>query len=250
MNLKTVRTFLLRQRVLILGVLTFILSGILAGIIINLLSAWLEQVFGQTTEGLLRMLLIGILVALLLAGVVWLLSRETHRWLPLPREMHARPHAGLIALVGPGPKKIFLTKPEDSPASAAIRYHSEQGKLKQVWLITSEEGAPVAEELRQLYENRAVIHIVLPLIRDILDINDTFECANHLAAELKAKGWKEEDVIADYTAGTSSMSVGLALAALLNGFSMEFMSQVAGSASVPLQTGLQGSWVLTKGKVP
>ncbi|MGC8857005.1 MAG: hypothetical protein ACP5QU_09410 [Anaerolineae bacterium] len=240
------RAFFQRHRFTILTALTFLVSVILLGVITNLLSTLLEIWFGQTPQRLLALVLGLVLLTLLAYWLIRLWSRETHRWLPLPREMHARPHPVLIALVGPGPQKKFLTTPEESPAAAAIRYHAGLGTLKQVWLIASYDGAPVAEELRRLYGSRVEIRPVVPPVRDILDIHETFEAVNRLAGELLAAGWKPEEVIADYTGATSSMSVGLALAALRNGFSMEFMSQVEGSEPVPLQTGLQGGWRLSR----
>jgi len=240
--MKTMRGFFQQQRLVLLTVLTFLLSVVLLGVLVNLISTLLEMLFGSTPQRL-SMLVVGlILVALLLYGVIWLLSRETNRWLPLPRELQARPHAGLIALVGPGPNRIFLSRPEESPAAAAIRYHLEKGTLKHVWLIASDEGVPVAEALRDLYGNQVTIRPVLPPIRDILDIPETFEAASRIEDELPALGLNAGDVVADYTGATSSMSVGLALAALRSGFSMQFMSRLRDSASVPIQTGLRGDW--------
>lgn len=248
------RSFFRRQRFVLLAFITFFLSVILLGVITNLLSTLLETILGQNLQRMLVLLLALFALAGLLYLLIWLLSRETHRLLPLPREMHARPHGVLIALVGPGAKKIFYSKPEGAPAAAAICYHLGLGILKEVWLIASDEGVPVAEELRRLYGDRVAIHIVSPLIKDILDMHETFAVANRLAGELTAEGWKPEEVIADYTGATTSMSVGLALAALRNGLSMEFMSRVEGSESVPLQTGLQAGlhkgWSITRRRSP
>ena len=237
--MQTLRVFLLRQRFVFLGLLTFLLSVILIGIIVNLLSSLLESVFGGTLQGLLTLILIGIFVAILLGILVWALGRETHRWVPLPREMQAKPHAGLIALVGPGPQMTFIAKPQECPAASAIRYHLQQGALKRVWLIASDEGLPVAESLRKMYEQQIILHLVLPTIKNILDINEVFEAVRQIAKDTESFGLKPEDVIADYTGGTSSMSVGMALAATRFGFSMQFMSKIGSSESVPLQTGLR-----------
>ncbi|GAB4458748.1 MAG: hypothetical protein OHK0041_23440 [Anaerolineales bacterium] len=245
-QMRSLRIFYQRHRLTLLASLTFLVSVILVGVITNLFSTILEIWFGQTPQRLLALVLGLVLLTLLAYGLIRLLSRETYRWLPLPREMHAHPHPVSIALVGPGPRRIYLNEPEKAPAAAAIRYHLGLGTLKQVWLIASDEGVPVAEELRRLYGGQVEIRLVTPPVRDILDVHETFDAANRLAGELLAAGWKPEEVIADYTGGTSSMSVGLALAALRNGFSMEFMSQVEGSESVPLQTGLQGRWKLSR----
>lgn len=240
------RAFFRRHRFTLLAFLTFLVSVVLLGVITDLLGTLLELWFGQTPQRLLALVLGLVILTILAYGLIRLLSRETHRFLPLPREMHAHPHPVLIALIGPGPKRMYLSEPEKAPAAAAIRYHLGLATLKQVWLIASDEGAPVAEELRRLYGGQVEIRLVTPPVRNILDMYETFEAADRLAEELLAAGWKPEEVIADYTGGTSSMSVGLALAALRNGFSMEFMSQVEGSESVPLQTGLQGRWRLSR----
>ena len=246
--MKTFLLLLRRQRLTLLTFLTFFLSVVLLGVLVNLFSTLLQILFGSTPQRLAILVFGLVLTALLLYGVIGLLGRETRRWLPLPREMHARPHAGLIALVGPGPNRSFLARPEDSPAAAAIRYHLEHGTLQHVWLIASDEGVPVAEALRELYGHQVVIHFVLPPIHNILDIGETFEAAVRVAGELPALGLSTGEVIADYTGATSPMSVGLALAALRSGFAMEFMSRLEGSASVPLQTDLQGGWRLDRGE--
>lgn len=241
------RAFFRRHRFTILAILTFLDTVILLGVIINLVSTLLAIWLGQTPQRLLALIIVLVLLTFFAYWLIRVLSRETHRWLPLPREIHAHPHPVLIALVGPGPRRIYLDEPEKAPAAAAIRYHLGLGMLKQVWLIASDEGVLVANELRRIYNSNEVeIRLVVPPVRDILNMHETFEAADRLAGELLAAGWKPEQVIADYTGGTSSMSVGLALAALRNGFSMEFMSQVEGSESVPLQTGLQGRWRLSR----
>ena len=156
--MQVVRAFLHRRRVIVLSVLTFLLSVVFLGIIVNLFSSLLELIFGQTLKGLLTVLLVGIVVTLVLSLLIWALSQETHRWMPLPREMQARPHAGLVALVGPGIKRNFITNPTESPAAAAIRFHLGQGALRHVWLIASDEGVPVAESLRTAYEDQVAFH--------------------------------------------------------------------------------------------
>lgn len=248
--MKSLRFFLQRQRLMLLTFLSFFLSVVLLGVLINLVSALLEIIVGSSPQRLLLLVIGLVLAVILLYALLQRMARETRRWLPLPREMAAQPRPGLIVLVGPGPNQIFIQNPAESPAAAAIRYHLQGKQLKHVWLIASDEGAPVAEALRNLYGEQATMHLILPPIRNILDISETFEAASRIAQELPPLGLTAEEVIADYTGGTSSMSVGLALAALRNGFAMQFMSRREGSESLPIQTGLQGNWKLTRRRTP
>ena len=236
------RKFYRKYRFSMLAFLSFFLTVILTGILTNLISTLLQMAIGSAINRLAILIVVFIIFSLLLYWIIRKLSEERHRWYPVPREMEPRGHKGLIALVGPGANKMFYTSPEKSPAASALQFHFNKGALKQVWLITSDEGMPVAEALRDEYSKKGVkINICQP-VRNILDITETFTLGNQIIQELPSLELQPEDIIADFTGGNTLMSVGLALAALRNGFSMEFMSQVAGSESRPVQVGVNFPW--------
>lgn len=236
------RKFYQKYRFSILAFLSFFLTVILTGILTNLISTLLQMSIGSDINRLIILTVVFIIFSLLLYGIIRTLSKDRHRWYPVPREMEPRGHKGLIVLVGPGANKMFYTFPEKSPAASAIQFHFQKGALKQVWLLTSDEGMPVAEALRDEYSKRGVkINICQP-VRNILDITETFTLGNQIIQELPSLELQPEDIIADFTGGNTPMSVGLALAALRNGFSMEFMSKVAESESRPVQIGVNFPW--------
>lgn len=212
------------------------LSGFIVPLITNLFSSWLAATFGKTPAQLFQ--LIAILFTLILTlWVMILIFRSTSvKQVLIPRELQAKPHAGLICLVGPGRTDIPF-QPKQSPAAEAIRYHLQHGQLKHVWLVTSDAGIPVAEALRTEYGGQVAVNI--RVIHNFVDINDTYLVVQKIYAEEAPRlKLNPQKIMADYTGGTSSMTVGMALAAANGRFHMEFTSGKQGANSVPIQTAL------------
>ena len=56
-------------------------------------------------------------------------------------------------------------------------------------------------------DKQVQVQLSIPPLKDVLDVNETFRVVERICAqEASARGLKPEDVVADYTGGTSSMS--------------------------------------------
>ena len=118
-------------------------------------------------------------------------------------EVQKRP--GLVALASAGPGI--------SSVRNAIDHH--KGVLQQVWLIAtpgkSEENALAVK--REYADSPPIAIRTLASAQDAYDPLKTYAMAKQIVSEAKQQfGMEEADLIADYTGGTATMSVGLALA--------------------------------------
>lgn len=146
---------------------------------------------------------IGIIVAsaLILWFSVRLFAKGLSRLRPDTGELKQRrpaPRRGLILLVSRG-----------DTCRKAIEYH--RPLLERCWLICSAKSYPVAEELRRAFQE---VQIPEPIV--IRDINNPLEYSDAVndIYEHLPDGWREDDVMADYTGMTAHGSVGMALACL------------------------------------
>ena len=145
-----------RQRNLAL----LLISGLLAPLITNLASSWMEQTWGQTTAQLAQLVAL-LLAAMVALGALALALRTRPQDVALVSRDAQPPRCrGLIALVGPGRRD---DDPMQQAAVRAIEYHlADKGDLQVCWLIASSgEGGsvPVAERIRRAYEERCQIFI-------------------------------------------------------------------------------------------
>jgi hypothetical protein len=177
----------------------FLIGSISMAVIGNEVTRMLEKLVGETGRDALK---IAVGAVFVLAFCVWLLHRWLSRVEPPPAEFKQRPpefKRGLILLV---------SKPET--CRKAIEYHLPI--LERCWLLCSLQSLPVAEALRNEFRSRA--QMPDPVI--INDINNPLEFAdrvNEVYAHLP-EGWRDYDVIADYTGMTAHGSVGMALACM------------------------------------
>ncbi len=92
------------------------------------------------------------------------------------------------------------------PCRKAIAYH--QPTLERCWLICSDQTRNLAKQLMQDYPQ--IIHCdAIHLIQDIYDPMQTSDCLDTIYKTLPI-GWKDEDVIRDFTGMTVQVSVGMA----------------------------------------
>lgn len=212
------------------------LSGFIVPLITNLFSSWLEAAFGETPAQLLQILALFVFLAITLWVLVLLFRRTQRSGVLVPKELQASPHAGLIVLVGPG-RVEAAPGPPRNVAEEAIEYHLKTGSLQRVWLVTSDAGVRAAEELRARYADRLAIEVCL--IHNILDVNETYRAVRAIYDQAQARyRLPPEEIIADYTGGTSPMKVGMALAATSGPtpYPMQFTSGKPNTLSVPIQT--------------
>jgi hypothetical protein len=199
--------------------LTFLLLPLLQDLFTN----WIAGLFIQQPTRLFMLMLSGVVTALIVWGVYYYLSRQPPAQV-VPMERRPARHPGLIALVGKR-NKDFMPVHE-----VALRYHLSNAEaggqaLQRCWLVAS--GGPggtvgEAEDIRLRYGDRCRISIVD--LNDAFDVKEVIACINRLYADLEAEGEEGRDgaegdvplrpdqIIADFTGGTSPMSVGLALA--------------------------------------
>lgn len=209
-------------------------SGFLVPLITNLISSWLETIYGKTPAQLIQLLAILVALAISLWVLVLLFRKTSRSGVLVPKELRPAPHPGLIVLVGPG-RAEPSTGSRPNVAEEAIQYHLNNGNLRRVWLVTSNAGTVAAEKLRDKFGDMVKI---MP-IHNILDINDTYQVVRQIYShEANELGMDPSQIIADYSGGTKPMSVGMALAAVSGKHPMQFTSGTEDTFSIPIQTGL------------
>lgn len=210
------------------------LSGFIVPLITNLTSSWLESTFGSSSAQLIQLIAILVAFSGAVLGILAITRLGPQRWSSFPREMQPTPKQGLIVIVGPGQPDSAMNIKENV-AYHAIDFHHKGGRLKQVWALTTREGAPVYEHLRTMYG--AQIHFNPPLlVKDALSISESYAVVRKIYQELiPAAGISPDDVIADITGGMKPMSVGLALACA-NLLPMQYVTRIPGAASTVIQT--------------
>jgi hypothetical protein len=197
-------------------VLVFI-SGLLLPLVTNLASAWLENTVGVTPSRLLQ------LVAILVAAAVclWVLVTVLGKPRPVevvPQELRPPRHAGLIVLVGKGRADA---KPDDLSHIPAIEYHLAREDaggeaLRVCWLIATagkDGSVPVAMAVQQRYAERCKVFV--EELNSAFDLQEAHNMVRRIYLEEAHKPGIEltpEQVIADFTGGTTPMSVGMVLA--------------------------------------
>jgi hypothetical protein len=113
----------------------------------------------------------------------------------------------------------------------AIEYHLPL--LERCWLICSARSYPVADELQREFQQ---VQFPDPII--ITDINNPLEysdAVNDIYQHLP-DGWREDDVMADYTGMTAHGSVGMALACLAPVRPLEYMQARYDDELRPIET--------------
>jgi hypothetical protein len=179
--------------------LPFLVGAICLAVVGNEITDVLNKLFGDPIKVMLSIAFSALLVLLFCA---WGFKQWVSRLAQPPAEFKQRPpefKRGLILLV---------SKPET--CSKAIEYHLPI--LERCWLLCSLQSLQVAENLRN--EFSAQVKMPDPVI--INDVNSPLEFAdrvNEIYAHLP-EGWRDNDVIADYTGMTAHGSVGMALACL------------------------------------
>jgi len=150
----------------------------------------------------------------------------------------------------PGLIVLMSSKPNDSPAEAAIRYHLQKrdGKsaLKYCWIICTNRTWEFArqmvdrlkqsggEQVRFYYgtdpiedaENSDEVLSLLIPDEKVDDPNHVRKLVEGIYAIAHSKSLNETELIADYTGGTKGMTAGLLLACTKPERSLQYISQV------------------------
>lgn len=116
----------------------------------------------------------------------------------------------MVISVGGTPSPIIKTITEQRPEFVA--FYASQATYK-----------IVSQIIEELDENELKFKSELTLIDNENDLIHCHEKAIEAINRIKAKGFKKEEVIVDYTGGTKNMSVALALASANEGFSFSYV---------------------------
>ncbi len=214
----------------------FLLGLALTAVLGNAIYDWLlDLVPSPWLLAVLALLALALLVAVY-ALIGWLRERLGLDVAMSERQVEPRP--GLIVLVSHG-------QLETIPALAAIRYHDRgerddrpERTLRYLWLLASPAAAPEAgepdpetpstsaanaERLASRYRP-LLQHAEIVSIRDIDDPQQAFEAVEGIYREAQARfGLRDQDIIADYTGGTKSMTAGMVLACTARERDLQFM---------------------------
>ena len=165
-----------------------------------------------------------------------------------PRNEALRKSVGLTLLIN---QVIATSNPEmadfeqigllDSnlvPQIKAVKYHLEQGKLRDIWLITTEDSQTAAAILEKyLYyqhgQSRFDIHRNHRVIQN-WEYNSLWQLGEQIFREA---GYRDDVLIADITGGTKMMSVALAMACVPPKRCMQYMDSQRDWQGNPLPKG-------------
>lgn len=134
------------------------------------------------------------------------------RWSPCAgsrRDEEGAMARALMATVGTG------TRPDADTTRPLIASIENSNPVRVVFLITPESQPLALKVAREVGLPEGSWRLVP--VGDMDDVNGVFRVAVEEIRRLTAEGYAERDIEADYTTGTKSMSVGLALAAVGTG---------------------------------
>ncbi len=126
---------------------------------------------------------------------------------------------------------------------AAVKYHAR--KLEHLWLIASSRTSEMAETLKAEYRDEqktgdVQTHIIVLTNDDIYSHEATEAQVERIYSDLP-EGFAQDDVIADFTGGTKSMTAGMIMACLDADRPLEYVPQKYRTASdgrpIPAETG-------------
>jgi hypothetical protein len=184
-----------------------LLNGVLFGVGLDLLSDYAKQHFHFA-------LAISGVIAVSYLLFTWMVNRFEKRSrmeLTLSQRENPQSRKGLIVLMSPGDRT--------TPAENAVKAHLST--LEHCWVIcgpdrpnqrpTSRENAAAIKE-RYGAARQPPVSFYLREVRDEDNPQQTYHLVRSIYEEAKAFGLAENDIIADYTGGTKSMTAGMVLA--------------------------------------
>ena len=205
------------RRLLLTLLGTFLLQIVLLNVLSGLVANYLQLQFGEGED--LPWLIIVMFVVTAIVGLMCLVLAlmERPKGLSVPAQNPPR-YAGLIVIVGKrGTRDV---DPDKLSHNSSIEYHLDEGNangvaLRVCWLIASagESGSvDIANRVKERYGTRC--HIEVYAVQDAFHVQDTYKIVRHIYEnEARKYNLMPEEILADFTGGTTPMSVGLALAA-------------------------------------
>ncbi len=153
-------------------------------------------------------------------------------------------------------EKINLLNSNLRPQIKAVEYHQAKGKLRDIWLVTSqsydtvkgsEDAAVILEKyLRLKYKDKPEVHREGLSVKE-WDYRGLWELGEKIFRE---SGYKEEVLLADVTGGTKMMSVAMALACIPPGRRMQYVYSERDWQGNPLEKGAIDPVVIIMSKPP
>jgi hypothetical protein len=202
------------------------ISGFVIPLATNLTSSWLEKTVGEGATQILQ--LIALLLAIVFATmiVLYLAGRPKPLKVLVTLEQQPPQFPGLILLIGPGRSD---REPLQSSAVPAIEFHQPT----RIWMLYSQAGVPVMEELRKKFA-APTCHIIPKQIDKPWDIHDTYWAVLTIyQSGAQAEGLEPDQVIADFTGGTHPMAAGVVLACQER-WNMQYISGKPDTQSRPI----------------
>ncbi len=208
-------------------ILAFVLGVAALGIFSNLMFAAAYDASSLTPDRLLR---VGAVVALcvVLAYLIyrfdlWQAWRLSRLQVPLREEQKTQPHAGLIWLLSIGKGEV---------AKDAIDYHlkGEGGEpLQHCWLLISPAARATYERLALRLEELAYPVKLHPLYLDAATITASYQATLRVYAEEAQRAeLRPDQIIADITGGSKTMTAGMVMACLPYGRPVEYIESEYG----------------------
>jgi hypothetical protein len=212
-----------------------IFGGLGVGLVTEGFSKWFDHIAsGEPVFGAVVTFGAG-LICFILGIVYWktsdLFSRFSLKPVQITLKDQVEPHQGLIVISSP------TNGNEVSPAEAAIRYHigdMDHATLRHCWILAGPDtpgnkdysSYQNATHLKAQYESNDSKPIYIEIIpfkeqdnvEEIFNIVDEIYLHRLVLAKLEPN-----DVITDFTGGTKSMSVGMALAGFNHHTKLEIM---------------------------
>lgn len=219
----------------------FLIGAILLELVGSAFYDWLKRHLGGPL--LVAALAVGAFLFILLAYLFYYLIKRILPWKHPKIEVKVsgrkvNPRRGLIALVSQG-------KLSQIPATAAIEYHYQGDKdhpekLEHCWLVASKKPdqepqqerkpsqEPIQSSFRNAQELKARYEAELPTVKvEIVEEADNPEEVFRVVQDIYERavelGLDEQEIVADFTGGTKSMTAGMVLACTSLNRDLEFM---------------------------
>lgn len=193
-------------------IVPFLVGSVFLAVFGNVIYDLLKTTVGETIPDLLKIGAIALFILVMAVAIVAsvIVRRLARLPIQVPFEIQQkaldRRYKGLILLVS-----------NEEACRTAIQFH--QPVLKRCWLICSPKTLDQAEQLQQQFPECLDQPIV---INDIYDPVKFCNCVHSIYRTRLPKGWQEADVIADYTGMTVHASVGMVLACVERGRSLQY----------------------------
>ena len=196
-------------------------------ILLNIISNAIYELFKDEFDAPIRILLIaaGLLALFLIA---YALVRRIFK--PELTVTDLEPRRGLIALVSQG-------RLSDIPVSASISFH--EPALTHCWLITSKQppaepelppgssGEPFQSAWKNTQDLKVQLQGKVKLIQDVEidpeNPKEIFSAIDGIYSLARRAGLHSDDIVADITGGTKTMSISMVLACTPAGRAVEYM---------------------------